>query len=77
MQDALEIVAANVRRLRTARSMTQDELAARASMDPAEVRRIEGARRDPGTRVLTRLANGLGVPPAALLEGAGTAKRER
>ena len=77
MQDALEIVAANVRRLRKERSLTQDELAARASMDPAEIRRIESARRDPGTRVLTRIADGLGVPPSSLLKGAGTTTRER
>jgi hypothetical protein len=28
-------------------------------MDPAEIRRLESARRDPGVRVVTRLARGL------------------
>jgi transcriptional regulator with XRE-family HTH domain len=37
-------------------------------MDPAEIRRLEFARRDPGIRVVTRLARGLGIPPAELLK---------
>ena len=49
--------------------MTQDALAEAASMDPAEIRRIESAHRDPGVRVVARLAQGLGVPPADLFVG--------
>jgi transcriptional regulator with XRE-family HTH domain len=67
--DALATVAANVRRLRHERALTQDALAERASMDASEVRRIEAARREPGVRVITRLANGLGVHPGELFEG--------
>lgn len=69
MDDPLPIVASNLRRLREEAGMSQDALADRASMDPAEVRRIEGAQRDPGVRVLTRLARGLGAAPAALWAG--------
>jgi transcriptional regulator with XRE-family HTH domain len=66
--DPLPVFAANVRRLRKRQGLTQDDLAAGAHMDPAEVRRIESGRRDPGVRVLTRVARGLGVPATDLLE---------
>lgn len=67
--DPLPIFAANLRRIRLERGMTQDALAAVADMDPAELRRLESARRDPGVRVLARLANGLGVTLGDLLAG--------
>jgi transcriptional regulator with XRE-family HTH domain len=66
--DPLLQFAANVRRLRTERGLTQDALALGAAMDPAEIRRIESGRRDPGVRVLARVARGLEVEPAKLLE---------
>lgn len=69
MEDVLATVAANVRRLRHERSLTQDALAERASMDASELRRIESARREPGVRVLARLAHGLEVHPGELFEG--------
>jgi transcriptional regulator with XRE-family HTH domain len=69
VDDPLPRVAANILRLRAENGMTQDALASAASMDPAEVRRIESAQRDPGVRVVTRIARGLGVPAAALFEG--------
>lgn len=71
MADPLPKFAANVRRLRAEKGLTQDDLAQGASMDPAEVRRIESGRRDPGVRVLSRVAAGLGVRPAELLDGIG------
>ena len=67
--DPLPKFAANVRRLRAEKGLTQDALAQGASMDPAEIRRIESGRRDPGIRVLSRVATGLGVKPAELLDG--------
>lgn len=69
MDDPLPLVAANLRRLREHAGLTQDALAQRASMDASELRRIEGARRDPGVRVVTRIARGLGVPAAELFDG--------
>jgi transcriptional regulator with XRE-family HTH domain len=69
--DPLQKFAANVRRLRAERGLTQDALAQGASMDPAEIRRIESGRRDPGVRVLSRVAAGLGVKPSELFEGVG------
>lgn len=69
MADPLPKFAANVRRLRLEKGLTQDALAQGASMDPAEIRRIESGRRDPGVRVLSRVAGGLNVEPAELLDG--------
>lgn len=69
MDDPLPLVAANLRRLREQAGLTQDALAERASMDASELRRIEGARRDPGVRVVTRLARGLGVAVSELFDG--------
>lgn len=69
MDDPLPILAANLRRLREDRGLSQEALALSADMDPAEVRRIESCKRDPGVRVLTRLAEALGATPADLLAG--------
>lgn len=69
MADPLPKFAANIRRLRAEKGLTQDALAQGASMDPAEIRRIESGRRDPGVRVLSRVARGLDVKPAELLDG--------
>lgn len=60
---------ANLRRLRDERGLSQEALALRADMDPAEVRRIEACKRDPGVRVLARLAEALDQRPADLLAG--------
>src|SRR5829696_5931640 len=54
--DPLPQFGANLRAAREARGLSQEGLAQRAGMDPAEIRRLEAARRDPGIRVLTRLA---------------------
>jgi transcriptional regulator with XRE-family HTH domain len=69
VDDPLPHVAANIRRLRLANGLTQDALAQGAEMDPAEVRRLESGQRDPGVRVLARLARGLGVPITDLFDG--------
>lgn len=69
MDDPLPIFAANLRRLREERGLSQEALALRADMDPAEVRRIETCKRDPGVRIVTRLATGLDTTPAELLAG--------
>jgi transcriptional regulator with XRE-family HTH domain len=69
VDDPLAIFAANLRRLREERRLSQEALALRCDMDPAEVRRIEASRRDPGVRVVARLAAGLDVAPAELVAG--------
>jgi transcriptional regulator with XRE-family HTH domain len=69
MEDALARVAMNLRQIRDEKGLTQEALAEAASMDPAEIRRIESAHRDPGVRVVARLAHGLGVPAGDLFAG--------
>lgn len=67
--DPLLQFAVNLRDAREQRGLSQEALAQRSGMDPAEIRRLESARRDPGIRVVTRLARGLGTTPAELLKG--------
>lgn len=69
--DPLPQFGANLRATREQRGLSQEALAQRAGMDPAEIRRLEAARRDPGVRVLTRLARGLDMEPGELLRGIG------
>lgn len=69
VESVVAIVAANVRRLRIERSLTQEAVAHSAAMDASELRRIESGKRAPGVDVVARLAYGLNVPPAALFEG--------
>jgi transcriptional regulator with XRE-family HTH domain len=67
--DPLPQFGANLRAAREERGLSQEALAQRAGMDPAEIRRLEGARRDPGVRVVTRLARALRTTPAELVSG--------
>jgi transcriptional regulator with XRE-family HTH domain len=77
VDDPLPTFAANLRRIREQRGLSQEALALRADMDPAEIRRIEAGKRDPGVRILTRLATGLDTVPAELLAGiAATASQD-
>lgn len=67
--DPLEIFAANVRRLRHERGLTQERLAEQADLHLTDIARIETVRRDPGIKVIAKIARGLGVPASTLLEG--------
>lgn len=69
--DALEIFAANVRRLRHERGLTQERLAEQADLHLTDIARIETVRRDPDIKVVAKIAHGLGVPASILLEGIG------
>jgi transcriptional regulator with XRE-family HTH domain len=66
---AIRQVAANVRRLRESRDMSQVELARRSGVDLRTVTRIESVDREPGVATLARLARGLGVAPAEFWRG--------
>lgn len=68
VSDPLVQFGRNLRRLREERGLSQGALAERAGMDAAEIRRIESARRDPGVRVVARLAHALGVTAGELLD---------
>jgi transcriptional regulator with XRE-family HTH domain len=59
--------AANLRRLRLAAGLTQDQLSAAVQMEPAEISRLERGGRDPQLLTIVRLARGLGVSVGDLL----------
>jgi transcriptional regulator with XRE-family HTH domain len=62
-------VAHNLRRLRSTREMSLDELAGAAGVSRAAVAHIESSKGNPTIGVLFRIATGLGVPFAELLAG--------
>lgn len=62
-----EIVGQNVRRLRKARGLTQEELAYGAGIDTRYVGGIERGEENPSVAVLVRIAEVLDVHPAVLL----------
>lgn len=61
MQDWCKIVGSNVRRLRIAKGLTQEQLAFEADLDLTYVGGIERGKRNPSLLVLARLATALGV----------------
>jgi transcriptional regulator with XRE-family HTH domain len=67
--EPLQAFAANVRRLRQERKLTQERLAELAGLHMTDIARIEGLKRDPGIKVIVKIASGLGVPTSALFEG--------
>lgn len=67
--EPLDAFSANVRRIRHERHLTQERLAELAGLHLTDIARIETRRRDPGIKVLAKIAYGLGVPPSRLLEG--------
>lgn len=66
--EPLEAFAANVRRLRTERGLTQERLAELADLHMTDIARIETLRRDPGVKVIAKIARGLSVPASELLK---------
>ncbi|MGZ3346339.1 MAG: helix-turn-helix domain-containing protein, partial [Caulobacteraceae bacterium] len=62
-----EIVGDNVKRLRVARGMTQEQLAFESRIDLTYMGGIERGRRNPSLLVMSRVAEALGVEPADLL----------
>ncbi|HEY4030856.1 MAG TPA: helix-turn-helix transcriptional regulator [Caulobacteraceae bacterium] len=62
------IVGDNVRRLRIARGLTQEQLAFESKIDLTYMGGIERGRRNPSLLVMSRIAQALGAEPAALLE---------
>jgi transcriptional regulator with XRE-family HTH domain len=66
--EPLEVFAANVRRLRKERGLTQERLAELADLHMTDIARIETLRRDPGVKVIAKIARGLSVPASELLK---------
>ena len=52
--EPLEVFAANVRRLRQERNLTQERLAELSDLHMTDIARIETLRRDPGVKVVAR-----------------------
>jgi len=59
MQDWRRIVGTNIRRLRKARGLTQEEVAFRAKIDLTYMSGIERGKRNPSLLVLARISKAL------------------
>ncbi|MBQ1563590.1 MULTISPECIES: helix-turn-helix transcriptional regulator [unclassified Caulobacter] len=65
--DFLAVVGANVRTLREARGLPQDELAHLAGIHPTYLSGVETGKRNLSMKVLERLASALRVPETDLV----------
>ena len=63
----LAVVGANVRALREARGLPQDELAHLASIHPSYMSDVENGKRNLSLKVLERIARALRVPETDLV----------
>jgi len=68
--EILAFLGANVRRLRTALAITQDDLEARTGLSVQSISKIERGKTNIKMDTLRRLANALGVGPNVLLRTA-------
>jgi transcriptional regulator with XRE-family HTH domain len=68
MQDWRKIVGTNVRRLRQAQGLTQEELAFESEVDLTYVGGIERGNRNPSLMVMVRIASALNVELSDLLD---------
>lgn len=66
--DLKEVVATNLRRIRHAKQLTQEELAEAAGLSARYVGAIERADKSPSVSVLGRIADALKVEPAELVQ---------
>jgi transcriptional regulator with XRE-family HTH domain len=66
--DLKEVVATNLRRIRHAKQLTQEELAEAAGLSARYVGAIERADKSPSVSVLGRIADALNVEPAELVQ---------
>jgi transcriptional regulator with XRE-family HTH domain len=67
--EPLDVFAANVRRLRQERDLTQERLAELADLHMTDIARIETQGRDPGVKIVAKIARGLDVPAGRLFDG--------
>ena len=65
--DLKEVMAINLRRLRHAKEMTQEELAERAGLSARYIGAIERANKSASVSVLGRIADALEVEPVELI----------
>jgi transcriptional regulator with XRE-family HTH domain len=69
VRDPLDIFAANLRRVREERGLSQERLAHAANLNMTHVAKIERSEREPGVRTISKLAIALQVSTADLFEG--------
>jgi transcriptional regulator with XRE-family HTH domain len=67
--EPLDAFAANVRRLRQERGLTQERLAELADLHMTDIARIETQGRDPGVKIIAKIAQGLDIPAGRLFDG--------
>ncbi len=72
VRDARTQFAHNLRTLRTQAGFSQERLAFACQLHRTEISLLERGEREPRLSTLVRLAEGLGVRPAALLDGIGS-----
>lgn len=58
----------NLRAARKRLDLTQEEVAQRSGLEPAEISRIESGKRDPRVSTLEKLAKAVEVEPGQLLK---------
>jgi transcriptional regulator with XRE-family HTH domain len=66
--DLRHVLGLNVRRIRTAAGLSQEDLAHSAAIHVTYLSGIENGKRNATVLVIERLAGGLGVPPEELLQ---------
>jgi DNA-binding XRE family transcriptional regulator len=72
--EPLDAFAANVRRLRHERGLTQERLAELADLHLTDIARIETRRRDPGVKIVAKIAHtGSVCQPASCCRASNTA----
>jgi transcriptional regulator with XRE-family HTH domain len=69
--DQLGLFASNVKSMREARAISQEELAFAAGIHRTHLSKIERRECEPGVTILARLAQALDLPAGPLLERGG------
>ena len=75
--DLRDIFATNLRRLRSQKGLSQDDLAYDAEISRSYLSQIEKGTFYASLKIIGKLANSLGVEPAELLKLPAKAKRAR
>jgi transcriptional regulator with XRE-family HTH domain len=76
-QQVIDLVAGNVRSLRKAAGLSQEELAHEADVDRTYVSQVERSQRNITISVLARIARTLKTSPAKLLEAGAAASPKK
>jgi transcriptional regulator with XRE-family HTH domain len=77
LSEFLRSIAANVRRARRRRGLTQEALAERSGQDLSYLQRVERGTTNLSAKVLLALAIALDVPPSLLVRKARLARAKR